>query len=117
MPVSKSYTYTILPDPVGVDAGSALFAFDINTSGDVVGWYANQSAGEHGFLYSGGTYTIVDDDARMTFPMGINAKGDIVGSFSTGTGFDAFLYSGGSYTTLKDFGMNTFAEGINNSGE
>jgi len=37
MRVPNNYTYTILPDPVGVNANSTLYAFDMNESGEVVG--------------------------------------------------------------------------------
>jgi probable HAF family extracellular repeat protein len=118
MSVPKSYIYTILPDPVGVNANSTLYAFDMNSSGEVVGYYYNGlDHQEHGFLYSGGTYTILDDPGVATFPLGINANGDVVGWFNDRTGDHAFLYSGGTYTTLKDLGYNTFAEGINKSGQ
>jgi probable HAF family extracellular repeat protein/autotransporter passenger strand-loop-strand repeat protein len=117
MRVRNSYTYTILPDPVGVNANSTLYAFDMNSSDEVVGWFSNPSAGQHGFLYSGGTYTILDDPGGATYPMGINANGDVVGWFNDRTGDHAFLYSGGSFTTLPDLGYNTFAEGINKSGQ
>jgi probable HAF family extracellular repeat protein len=53
MPV---YTYTTIDDP------RANFSTDptaINDAGTIVGTYADL-AGNHGFLYSGGTYTTLD---------------------------------------------------------
>jgi hypothetical protein len=52
--------------------------------GQIVGIYFDSSSNEHGFLYSNGTYTTLDDPlgARGTSPRGINAMGLIVGSYS-----------------------------------
>ena len=55
MPV---YTYTTLDDPSTL--GATTFANDINNAGQIVGDYRNNS-GTHGFLYSGGTDTAIDD--------------------------------------------------------
>jgi len=51
---------------------------------------------------------------------GINAAGQIVGSYMDASGFHAFLYSGGSYTTFDDplaTGHHTEATGINDAGQ
>ena len=109
--------------------GAASAAYDINSSGQVVGW-ANTSEGtQHAFLYSGsgplqdlgtlpGTFNSV---AR-----GINDLGHIVGSshyydysHPATVGDHAFLYSSGALRDLgtlpgKDFSC---AFGINNAGQ
>jgi probable HAF family extracellular repeat protein len=54
MPV---YTYTTLDGPSAINNTQAL---GINASGQIVGSYSNAS-GIHGFLYSNGTYTALDD--------------------------------------------------------
>jgi probable HAF family extracellular repeat protein len=54
MPV---YTYTTLDDPLA--AGQTL-ATGISSSGLIVGYY-HDASGNHGFLYSGGTYTTIND--------------------------------------------------------
>ncbi|TMJ85481.1 MAG: hypothetical protein E6G76_16135, partial [Alphaproteobacteria bacterium] len=55
----------------------------INATGQIVGFYDNDS-GRHGFLYSGGTYTTIDDPlgASDTRAFGINAAGQIVGQYT-----------------------------------
>jgi probable HAF family extracellular repeat protein len=49
--------YTILEDPLATQGTAAL---GINATGQIVGYYATANV-EHGFLYSGGTYTTLDD--------------------------------------------------------
>jgi probable HAF family extracellular repeat protein len=115
------YTYTTLDDP-SATAGTTQ-ASGINDTGQIVGSYV--SSGDHGFLYSGGTYTAIDDPlallAEATQAFGINATGQIVGTFfnTSGGGYHGFLYSGGTYTTLDVPGgsSDTFAYGINASGQ
>ena len=58
MPV---YTYTTIDDPLATTRTSAR---DINNAGQIVGEYIDSSNHLHGFLLSGGTYTILDDPQR-----------------------------------------------------
>jgi probable HAF family extracellular repeat protein len=123
MPV---YTYTRLDDPLA--SGPTTTADGINGSGQIVGGYFDSSFHGHGFLYSNGTYTTLDDPmaSQSTFASGINDAGQIVGQYSDATGNHGFLYSNGAYTTLNDplakntilFNNNgTLAEGINDAGQ
>ena len=96
-------------------------ALGINDAGQIVGDYED-STGEHGFLYSGGTYTTLNDPLGTdgTFASGINDAGHIVGYYydSSGTAH-GFLYSDGTYTTLDD-PLGTRAPmrfGINDAGQ
>ena len=77
--------------------------------------------GQHGFLYSGGTYTTLDDPLGVdTHAYGINDAAQIVGSYFDGSGGShSFLLSGGSYTTLDDPLATQYisAYGINNTGQ
>ena len=58
------------------------------------------STGEHGFLYTRGSFTTLDvPGSYLTEAFGINAKGQIVGLFADGTGFHGFLDTGGSFVT------------------
>jgi len=52
------YTYTTLDDP---SAAGGISPQGINDTGQIVGQYADASGKIHGFLYSGGTYTPLDD--------------------------------------------------------
>jgi probable HAF family extracellular repeat protein len=69
-------------------------------------------------------YTILDDPKATsgTQAFGINALGQVVGSYSDGTGggTHGFLYNGGTYTTLDDPDAGstgvTIAQGINDAG-
>jgi probable HAF family extracellular repeat protein len=125
-------TYTTLEDPHTFHGGVApgTSAQGINDLGQVVGDYAglyNGVGGTHGFFYSSGTYTTLDDPLAGplgTFAYGINNAGQIVGYYITGSGVDrvnhGFLYSNGTYTTLDDplaGPLGTFAYGINNAGQ
>ena len=62
MPV---YTYTPFDD--SSQGTIATDAWAINGSSQIVGYYQNAS-GVHGFLYSGGTYTTLND------PLGTDAR-------------------------------------------
>ena len=119
-----NYSYTTINDP----SGSFTSAQKLNNLGQFVGGY-NDGSGDHGFLYSGGSYTTLDDPLATgntpafgitgTLAYGINDNGDIVGHYNADGSVHGFLYSGGSYTTLDDpFGTNgTLACGINDKGQ
>jgi probable HAF family extracellular repeat protein len=114
-------SYTTLSDPSSTALnGSGTFAYGINASGQIVGYYLGHNGHNEGFLYSGGSYTTLDDPLATisTEPAGINASGRIVGSFRDNDGYHGFLYSGGIYTTLNGPLTNslTHAQGINAAG-
>ena len=117
MPV---YTYTTLDDP---SANNNTQAFGINASGQIVGEYIDASNHTHGFLYSNGTYTTLDDPSASatggTVALGINDLGQIVGNYGDASGGHGFLYNNGSYTTLNDpfATTSTTAFGINDAGQ
>jgi len=121
------YNYTTSDDP----SGFFTHAQGINDGGQIVGHYRNDS-GNHGFLLSGGTYTIIDDPLEAggvipgqgtgTDAEGINDAGQIVGYYYDSNGIThGFLYNptgGGTYTTLDaPLATNTQALGINNFGQ
>lgn len=109
------YKYTTLDDPFA-NGGIGTHAVGINNAGQIVGEYSDGS-GIHGFLFSGGTYTTLNDPLAPTFTevFGINGAGQIVGDYVPGGGF---LLSGGTYTTLNPPGsVSTIAEDINNKGQ
>ena len=96
-------------------------AYGINNNGQIVGQYIDSSNNPHGFLYSGGVYTTLDDpDGIYTTAYGINDAGMVVGSYSPAINSNTtlgFLYDAGAYSTLEVSGApSTFATGINNSG-
>jgi probable HAF family extracellular repeat protein len=70
--------------------------------GQIVGYYKDSSGTEHGFLYSGGTYTKLDDPlgAKGTEVHGINDTGQVVGLYLDSSGADhAFLANPSPPTT------------------
>jgi probable HAF family extracellular repeat protein len=85
-----AYNYTTLDDPLQTDFMTQ--ASGINDAGQIVGQYHN-SSGYHGFLYSAGTYTPIDDPLATisTVASGINAAGQIVGSYGSNA-THGFLY-------------------------
>src|SRR5467141_3704642 len=114
------YTYATLNDPLAGSGGT--FAVGINNEGQITGYYFDSNGAAHGFLYSGGTWTTLNDPfaTNGTFAEGINNKGQIVGYYVDATGDHGFLYSGGTYTTLNDTAANsgtTQAFGINDLGQ
>jgi probable HAF family extracellular repeat protein len=130
-------TWTTLADPsaTGGTVGNPLsgsnengtYVTGVNNLGQIVGSF-DDSNGTHGFLYSDGTWTTLDDPAATggTFATGINDFGQIVGYYFDGTGSHGFLYNGNTYITFDDplatggpsLGPgNTFGYGINDSGQ
>jgi uncharacterized membrane protein len=67
--------------PLFLDATTpALAAWDVNPAGKIVGVYSK--AGVHGFVLSGDGYATLDvPRAAQTRAFGINARGDVVGSY------------------------------------
>jgi probable HAF family extracellular repeat protein len=91
-------TYTNGP----LDTGAA----GINNNGQIVrAYYDNVGSGAHGYLYSNGTYTTLNDPNGTygTVATGINDHGQIVGYFINSKDVEhGFLYSNGTYTMLND---------------
>ena len=92
----------------------------VNDSGSVVGYYSDSQGNTHGFLYSGGVYTTIDDPEGTTFPQGINNSGEITGAVAVSLSEDyGFTYVDGVFTTFSYPGGNgqTGGQGINNHNE
>ena len=122
---AQGYTYTSIDFPGAVETAAA----GINNHGQIVGEYLLADGSRHGFLYSGGTFTTVDDPNNTTSSeaLGINDSGQIVGAYTLNSlegahqfeGVHAFVDNGGTFTTL-DYPAagvdHTTANKINNSG-
>lgn len=115
-PPAHSMTYKFTT----IDAPSLSYTYPqgINNAGQIVGF-----SGTSGFLWSGGSFTILDcpgidgaPPADWTQPSAINDAGQIVGSYgySSFGGSLGFLSSGGVYANL---GYDTFPRGINDAGQ
>jgi uncharacterized membrane protein len=68
--------------PLFLDATTpAVAAWDVNPAGEIAGVYSN-GAGVHGFVLGGDGYTTLDfPGAFQTRAFGINARGDVVGTY------------------------------------
>jgi probable HAF family extracellular repeat protein len=116
--------YTALPEAPGSIPGTTQ-ARAINSSGQIVGGYPDINLNlTHGFLFSGGAFTTIDDPSfSSNAASGINDSGQIVGfgqPFWGAQTADGFLLSGGVFTAIDDPVVplgNTQAEGINSSGQ
>jgi probable HAF family extracellular repeat protein len=107
-----------------VPGSTGTVAYGLNDSGQIVGWYTD-SSGTHGFEYSQGSYTTIDDPdglAGTTALVGINDSGEIAGNavFASPvfTITQGFVYAGGSFQLIT-MGPNAFVVlgGINNLGQ
>jgi len=95
------------------------FAFGVNKSGQIVGFYIDALDTVHGFI-SDGTDTSTFDypGATGTTMLGINDSGDIAGGFSKGGNSDGFLYnkSKNTFTTISyPSATETHAYSVNSS--
>lgn len=121
-PAQADYFYTTLDVP----GASSSEASGINNAGQIVGGFVTGSrfGPSHGFLLSGGGYTQLDIPGTVsgTSPSGINAYGQVVGTYGGLLGY-GFLLSGGNYTLLNvpaSFGLavkGTQGYGLNDSGQ
>lgn len=113
---------------LGTLGGSGSWAYDINDSGEVVGWAranGEVGSGNHAFIYSEG----VNGDWVMSNVMGvpmsvnslayaINNSGQVAGAVTGYATSEAFVASNGIVTYLGTFGGNeSAAYDINNNGQ
>jgi probable HAF family extracellular repeat protein len=129
-------TFTTLDAPAvhaPTSAAPETSAHGINNSGQVVGTYSDSEFPYyHGFLYAGGTFSIIEAHVRPPFggaaprtsANGINDAGHIVGSvsfsdrFSQNTVVKGFLDVAGTFSEIKvPDAFQVSASGINNAGQ
>jgi uncharacterized membrane protein len=75
------YTLLDLPDYV-----ASSYAWDVNPSGEIVGYFLDSSNRNHGFLLDRKGFTLIDfpgTDVIFTRAVGINPRGDVVGVYMT----------------------------------
>jgi len=92
----------------------------INDSGQVTGYYSDDSGRKHGFLYSNGTLMTLDAPGVIygTWPTSINNNGQVTGFYDDKSAVHGFVYSNGTFTTLDvPSAITTSATSINDSGQ
>jgi len=119
-----SFTFTTIDYP----GAASTFAAGINNSGQIVGGYFLSDGSRHGFLYSAGAFTAIDDPSATSGSeaTGLNNFARIVGAYNLNTpeeghlldGAHGFSDSGGAFTTI-DFpsATTTTPHKINDSGQ
>jgi uncharacterized membrane protein len=71
---------------------TSSFAWDVNPSGEIVGYLIDASNRNHGFLLNKTGFTQIDfpgNDVVFTRAIGINSRGDVVGVYTTLDSADA----------------------------
>lgn len=131
---AATYTYVSLDNPKAYNGlGGGTYATGINSNGQVAGYYLDAAGNTHGFVYTAGTWTTLDNPnasdcldsivstaTTTTLATGINDSGQVVGNYSNcATGSHGFIYNGSTWITLDDpDGVgSTYASGINNNGQ
>ena len=115
----KGNNYQLLSLPGSQDSEAS----GINTGGQIVGSYRDVGGTLHGFLYSGGIVTNIDDPnapVGNTAPNGLNDAGEIVGSYidSTNVTHGFSTSDGVNFTDIDCPGAtSTIATGVNTSGD
>jgi len=89
-----------------VPGSTGTVAFSVNSLGQIVGEYADNSGAIHGFVDTAGTFTHVDfPGALQTAVTDMNAAGDMVGVWFDSTTSHGFIDRGGGFTSLDFPGL------------
>jgi probable HAF family extracellular repeat protein len=121
---THQFTRVLVPGaPPGV-RGPSLTAAAINNDGDVAGFYNKTASQVDAFLKlrSGRFITLAFPGASMTQAFGVNDSGEVVGSYTTGSGNSAvthgFVWRGGTFATVDIPGASsTTINGINDEND
>jgi hypothetical protein len=119
--IVPSYVFQTIDDPNGVGYNSTE---SINSSGQIAGLYLDATGAYHGYLYSGGQFTTINEPnigpGGSTLAYTVNDSGRLVGAYSDAAGLThGYLLSGGQFTTIDDpnaIGV-TQAVGVNANGK
>ncbi len=102
------------------DAPGALVTAigDINSSGEMVGYYAFQSVGAAtGFTLKSGQLTSFSYESSSTFGNGLNDAGVVAGYALVGNAYVGFTYDGSKFTIISPPGKTvTWIYGVSESG-
>ena len=112
-----------MPSPrwTNSSAVNGTYAFDINNSGEVVGFFYGAGNVTYGFIEDAGVYTTLSDPSagtgsgQGTHAVAINNAGEVLGYYyDASDSYHAFVYNDGVYITLN--GVAT-VHGFNDAGE
>ena len=105
--------------------GANVYPAAINNSNEIVGYFSDANGVSHGFVESGGSFTIVDypsvGTGQATFINGVNDAGQIVGSYTDANGVEhGFLgtpntSSAGAVLAITKSHAGIFAQGEQNA--
>ncbi len=111
-PQKPAYDFISI-DPPGAAESHAL---GINAQGDIVGRFIDQDGQSHAFLWSNGSYHLIDIDG-FTFlgASDINARGDILAGDANGNSY--LLRGGEAISIIFPGALWTSAESINDAGD
>jgi probable HAF family extracellular repeat protein len=122
---AAAYTFTTIEVPFA--GAQDTYAWGINDSGQIAGFYTEPGSAicglscNHGFLDSGGVFTSIDapfTSPGLTQAYGINSSGQIVGGYySPTTGAHGFLDDGGIFIPIAAQLAGAVAYGINARGQ
>jgi hypothetical protein len=115
-PVVLADTYATIEFPGAITTDPS----GINSSGEIVGSYADNTGARHGFRLNDGTFSTIDyPGAVQTEVISVNSRGDIAGFFrDSNNHWHGFVLSHGSYF-VQDYPeatTGTFTLGISANG-
>lgn len=108
--------------PIIFPGATSTFVGAINNNGDVVGQFQDSQFNVHGFLFSGGQFTVLDlvplVGSNVTIPTAINNKGVIAGTVFVPDTFRGFTQKNDLFRPfdVPDQGQTT-AIGFNDGGD
>lgn len=121
---TRRFTRVLVPGAPPGTAGPSLTAAGINNEGDVAGFFNKTSSTVDGFLKldHGGFVTIAYPGASSTQALGVNDFGEVVGTYTTGSGNVAvthgFAWTDGHFTAVNiPIATSTTVNGVNDEGD
>jgi uncharacterized membrane protein len=113
-------TYTFFSDPLAAPGQEGTITQSVNDAGLSVGYYADSSGTQHGYLMNGSTFTTIDPPGSTdTTVLGINNAGIITGRYIDSSNVEhGFLDNNGTFTIIDFPGQFGTAVGaINDYGD
>jgi len=124
---SHGYAYNINEGwfkRITVNGATSLTAAAVNNSSTIAGFFTNAKGTVDGFVkwVNGHVVTLAAPGAAMTQATGINDRGEVVGTYTVGTGNNAvthgFTWWNGKFTTVNyPAASSTSVNGVNDEGD